>query len=112
MSAARTSDPFAHRTLRRSAGALLIAAVGLHVVRAATGFGGHGADDFFAQWLYDAIVAAAAGACLLRAALVRVDRGAWLALGIGLTAWTAGEIYWSLAFTNDSTPPYPSLADV
>src|SRR4051794_5949174 len=111
MSAARTSDPFAHRSLRRGAGALLIAAVGLHVVRAATGFGGHGADDFFAQWLYDAVVAACAFACLLRAALVPVDRGAWLALGIGLTSWTAGEITWSLTYSSDATPPYPNVSD-
>lgn len=39
-------------------------------------------------------IAAAAGLCLLRAALVRVDRAAWALLGLGLLGWTANAARW------------------
>jgi two-component system, cell cycle response regulator len=108
MSAARIRDPFAaHRAARAVAGALLVGAVAAHVIHAATA----GPDTFFTQWLYDAVVLAAAAACLARGALVREDRAAWLVLGVGLLSWAAGEIYWSAALAGLDDPPYPSPAD-
>ena len=49
--------------------------------------------------------------CLSRAARCVSERGAWLAFGIGLASYAAGEMYWSLAIGDDPTPPIPSLAD-
>src|SRR5215218_4685899 len=111
MGAARMGNPFSHRTARRVAGGLLVAAVALHVLHAVTGAGGHAVDTAVAEWLYDAIMFAGAFACLARGALVREDRTAWLALGVGLLAWSAGEVYWSLALAGVADPPFPSPAD-
>jgi hypothetical protein len=43
---------------------------------------------------------------------VREERGAWIAIGAGILAWGAAEVYWTAAILNDPTPPYPSPADV
>ena len=43
---------------------------------------------------------------------MRAERGAWLAFGIGLASYAAGEIYWSVAIGDDPAPPIPSLADL
>ncbi|MGE0066907.1 MAG: HD domain-containing phosphohydrolase, partial [Solirubrobacterales bacterium] len=86
----------------------LLLAFALHAV---TGFGGEAMDRVFGVWVYDALMLGAAGACLLRAAMVERERLAWSLLGIGLAAWTGGEIYYSTAFANAETIPIPSLAD-
>jgi hypothetical protein len=52
MGASRIGDPFAHRTIRRAAGGLLVADVVLHVLHAATGAGGRAVDTPVDQWLY------------------------------------------------------------
>ena len=35
----------------------------------------------------------------------------WIAFGLGLLFWTAGDLYWTLAYTDVAKTPYPSLAD-
>ena len=55
---------------------------------------------------------AAAVLCLSRAALMQAERGAWLASGIALASYAAGEICWSVAIGDDPAPPIPSLADL
>jgi hypothetical protein len=62
-------------------------------------------------WIYHATLVLASLTCFVRAALVRDQRVAWIALGLGLLSWTAGDLYWTLAFTNVANTPYPSLAD-
>jgi diguanylate cyclase (GGDEF)-like protein len=42
---------------------------------------------------------------------VAEERAAWLVMGIGLVAWAAGEVTWTLAYSGDPNPPYPSVAD-
>jgi two-component system cell cycle response regulator len=112
MGASRTGHPFVHSSaLRLAIGGLLIAAVALHFLHAATGSGGHAVDTAVTQWLYDAVIFAAAFACLARGAIVPEDRAAWLVLGAGLLAWSAGEVYWSLVLAGVSDPPFPSPAD-
>jgi hypothetical protein len=71
-----------------------LAAVGIAVNIAATAFdlGDRGATNNLADASYQALMAGAAIATLLRAALVPVNRGAWLATGIGLVAWALGEL--------------------
>jgi diguanylate cyclase (GGDEF)-like protein len=82
--------------------------VSLHV---GVGLGGSGTDHFFNRWLYSGLLLLAAGATLARGLAVREKRGAWLVLGGGLTSWAIGDIYYTFAFANDTSPPFPSLAD-
>ena len=58
------------------------------------------------------VMGAAAALCFLRARLGRRARGAWLALGLGVTGWNLGSLHLDLVlrFTGEM-PPYPSAAD-
>jgi len=87
------------------------ALLALHFAHTVLGLGGHD-SVLFNAYLYDALMIAAAVLCLSRAALIRAERGAWLAFGIGLASYAAGEVYWSLAIGDDVTTPIPSAADV
>jgi diguanylate cyclase (GGDEF)-like protein len=49
--------------------------------------------------------------CLLRAAARREERLAWLLLGLGVSAWVIGELYFTVVLWSDSSPPVPSPAD-
>lgn len=69
-------------------------------------------SEFFENWLYDALLIGAAGLCFARARLVRSERAAWFTIGLGLAVWTAGEIYYAIAFSGAETVPIPSLADL
>ncbi len=62
--------------------------------------------------VYDAVIVAAGLTCLLRSLSVREERGAWIAIGLGILAWGAAEVYWTTTILNDPSPPYPSPADV
>ena len=46
----------------------------------------------------------------LRAALVPDRRGAWIAFGLGLAFWAAGDLYWTLLHRRRHVP-YPSVSD-
>jgi two-component system, cell cycle response regulator len=85
-----------------------LAALTLH---SAFGLGGAGADEFFSTWIYDGLIVLSGGACLARAIVMRVERAAWLALGLGVMAWGAGEIYYSAVLAGMDSPPYPSVSD-
>ncbi len=87
-------------------------AIAFHVAHGQLGVGGHSLDNFTWDWLYDAIVTATAVSCLVRAWLIRRERSAWLALGLGFVFNATGEIYYSIAFGNSGNPPIPSLADL
>jgi diguanylate cyclase (GGDEF)-like protein len=99
------------RFLLRCAGAALVLGFLAFALHAATGFGGSAAETFFGIWIYDALMLGAAVSCLVRAAIVRRERLAWALLGAGLMAWTAGEIYYAVAFSGSESVPIPSLAD-
>jgi diguanylate cyclase (GGDEF)-like protein len=73
----------------------------------------HPADvsDAVGLWVYHGPLAFASLTCLARAALRRDQRVAWMAFGLGLLSWTAGDIYWTLAFSDADAIPYPSAAD-
>jgi two-component system, cell cycle response regulator len=97
--------------LVKGGGAVLLAAWLLFVARAATGFGGDGADPIFDTWIYDALLLGAAGSCLLRAATFRRERLAWALLGLALAVWTGGEILYEIATAGGGEIPIPSPAD-
>src|SRR5579859_3614196 len=51
----------------------------------------------------------AAGLLLLARGMVK--ERAWILFGVGALCWAAGDIYWTLALKNLSSPPVPSWAD-
>ena len=54
----------------------------------------------------------AVAACALRAARTAgAERAAWLAFTIGLFAYFAGDVYWTVALSGVDEPPFPSPAD-
>jgi diguanylate cyclase (GGDEF)-like protein len=72
---------------------------------------GAGADELFEVYVYNALIFVAAGLCIARAAAGARERAPWLALGIGLLAWAAGEAYYSLFLDRLESPPVPSVSD-
>jgi diguanylate cyclase (GGDEF)-like protein len=85
-----------------------LAAYGAHV---AFGFGGDGSERFFQDWVYNALVLAAALSCLVRGITSSAERARWLSLGVGLLCLFLGELYYTLHLSHLAEPPYPSLAD-
>ncbi|MFI5121636.1 MAG: HD domain-containing phosphohydrolase [Vicinamibacteria bacterium] len=69
-------------------------------------------DVFVDEWAYNAVLALAAAVCLLKAVQSPEDRWMWLAFGLGVGAWTAADIYWTVVLIDVKRPPYPSLADL
>ena len=59
-----------------------------------------GLDDAASIWVYHASLLLASLACFAHAALVRDQRPAWTAFGLGLLSWTAADLYWTLVYTN------------
>jgi diguanylate cyclase (GGDEF)-like protein len=74
-------------------------------------FGGHGADALFGDWIYNMLLGMAGALCLWRAVVDRRERSAWALLGAGMALTVAGEVYWTIALSNDLEAPYPSIAD-
>jgi two-component system, cell cycle response regulator len=70
-----------------------------------------GLNGFFDNFVYNGIIVGAALFCFARAAFVRAERGAWLGLGVALSLWSGGEIYYSAVLAKQAAPPYPSLSD-
>src|SRR5690349_882369 len=87
---------------------LLVAAVLLaaEFVHAAFGVG---SSTVFDDYLYDLVDLVAAGLILGRGFARREDRAAWLLLGAGVLAWTAGDVLWTFVLGDDTTSP--SIAD-
>lgn len=63
------------------------------------------------KWLHLVVMGLGAGLCLLRAVMRREERWAWLLLGLGVSAWVAGELYFTVVLWSDASPPVPSPAD-
>ena len=92
-----------HRVVVAVAGAVLA----IYALRAVTDAGGNDLQSIFDDFVYNGLLVIAAGGCVLRAALYREERPAWLLLGVGMVAWATGDIYYTLA-----DPEFPSLSDV
>ncbi len=85
--------------------------VGFETLQAATGLGGHSAETLADKYVYTAIELIAVVVCAARVLRRKDDRAAWGCMTLGLMAWTAGDLTWTLWLDNLSNPPYPSLAD-
>ena len=68
-------------------------------------------DNLANLWLYNGALVLSGLACWIRSGLGRRLRVAWFALGAGLLAWAAADIYWVLELSELRRVPYPSLAD-
>ena len=86
--------------------------IALHALHVAAGLGGSGSDSFFDVYVYNAVLVASAAVCLLRGVTVASERWAWIAFGLGLSLWAAGDVYWTASVAADPTPAYPSPADL
>jgi diguanylate cyclase (GGDEF)-like protein/putative nucleotidyltransferase with HDIG domain len=63
-------------------------------------------------WAYNFTEAAALAACVLRAVRsAGYERAAWAAFSAGLAGYLAADLYWTLALSDDASPPFPSPAD-
>jgi two-component system cell cycle response regulator len=80
-------------------------------VQVATGLGGEPVTDLFQDYLYNALLFAGAAFCLWRAVAIREERFPWLVMSVGVVAWSAADIVWTVAYSNDPNAPYPSVAD-
>jgi two-component system, cell cycle response regulator len=75
------------------------------------GLGGSGLDGFFDTGVYNGLILTAAVCCFLRAARGGPERAAWTVMGVGITSWLAGDLYWAFVLSGMDSPPYPSLSD-
>lgn len=91
--------------------ALLIAAATVYAAHVSLGLGGHSAPHLWNHWVYDGIIGASAAVCLWRGFSIKNDRGAWLAIGLGITIYWLGDLYWNDFLADMANPPYPSWAD-
>jgi two-component system cell cycle response regulator len=87
------------------------AGLALHVFYGARGLTGPVADTLIGDIDYNALLLASGGVCLARAVTVRAQRSIWAALGAGMVLYAAGDISWTLLFTNVKDAPYPSVSD-
>jgi hypothetical protein len=70
--------------------AIATAALAVHALNSVAGLGGASLELAFGDFLFSALVLAAAAACLVHSAHIKGERSAWLALGIGLGCWAVG----------------------
>jgi diguanylate cyclase (GGDEF)-like protein len=88
---------------------LLVAVTALLAVRNGTTWLPVPAGPF--EVLYNGVLVGSAVLCFIRVAIRRSERLAWTMMGVALTLYAAGNIYWQLALSDVAAAPYPSLAD-
>jgi two-component system, cell cycle response regulator len=90
-----------------------LALVGLcaFVAHSLLGVGGRGLDGFFEDWLFNGLLLAGAVLCLTRAATVRLERGAWIVMGVGLLCWALGEVIFTLDPAQITQGSFPGISD-
>jgi peptidoglycan/LPS O-acetylase OafA/YrhL len=92
--------------------AVLMISLAAHVAYAALGADGSDPIERLVDGVCRQLVMAAAVVlCALRVGRDDPDRGAWLALAIGLGLWVAGQSYWNAVPATSPDPPIPSPAD-
>ncbi len=76
------------------------------------GFANGTADVFINEWVYNAVLVLAASVCVLKGIVTPGERWLWICFGLGIGAWAAADIYWTVSLIDVKHPPYPSLADL
>ncbi len=87
---------------------LLFAAEALHEL---VGLGGSDLDRFFNWGVFNFLILAAAGICLLRAARKERLRGAWALIGLSLVSFFVGSVIWSVHYAEIHPEPFPTVTD-
>jgi len=95
----------------RAVFATIALAVAFLILHALGSFGHPSLDGFADDGVYTAIEFAAVGVCAARVLSRARERLAWLAISVGLLAWSGGDLVWTLWLDNVANPPYPSVAD-
>ena len=85
--------------------------VAIHAGHALFGVGGPRMDPFFGTWAYFAVELVAVAVCAARVLKKPNDRPVWALVGLGVLAWTGGDLLWTVWLGNLSNPPFPSVAD-
>jgi diguanylate cyclase (GGDEF)-like protein len=75
-----------------------------------TGFGGAWLANVNNKYTYDAILVLAALNCFF-VARGRSDRAVWVWVGVAISAWSAGDIYYTWFLDGKANIPFPSLSD-
>lgn len=94
--------------LRRSLAAITSIALALLFVQALTDFGGAWADTVFDDGVYFALEMGGALACLVRAALVRDRRPAWICIGLAILVYSLGDAFWGLEDGRSGSYTWPA----
>jgi two-component system cell cycle response regulator len=85
--------------------------VAFEALHAVFDLGGGGLNSFSNDFVYTAVEFFAVGVCGARAVTRREDRTAWALMTLGLAAWTAGDLIWTIWLDDLVRPPFPSPAD-
>jgi diguanylate cyclase (GGDEF)-like protein len=91
--------------------ACLMGGVGVLMLHLTLGLGGARSDGVFDNYVYNALMWGATAAVLARAVTVKAQRAAWLAMGVGLACWSAGELYFTLFLEGPNAPSGVTPAD-
>lgn len=86
--------------------------VAVSAAHQALGIGGASTTDLFGQWLNDALLWAAAGACGVGALRSTRSRAAWVLVAVALASWALGDTIWSIRFGDAAQVPLTSVSDV
>jgi two-component system cell cycle response regulator len=103
--------PFGTQSIPRLVGIVLGLGLAAYAAMAGFGLNEDGLGATIDVPLYSALEVAAALFCLARAMVIRESRAAWLAVGLGIASFAAGDFYFSFVLADDETIPYPSVAD-
>jgi hypothetical protein len=101
-------------TSRRAADFALLAlafVLALFTAHIVFDLGGSGADEFFVDYLYEAIFVGITATLLWRAFAAKEERAIWFLLGLAAAFFTAGDLYYTFGFDNPDDIPFPSIAD-
>jgi two-component system cell cycle response regulator len=67
----------------------------------------------FSRYVHDVVLLVSAACCLAAALRHRgAERVAWTLIGLGVLAWSIGEVYYTAVLWTESDPPIPSPADI
>lgn len=91
--------------------ALIAAVLAVHLATAVAQVGSRQLDRELNDLTYALVIALAAAAVLYRSRRHRESRRAWLAIGFGMAAWAAGDLWFVIAYAGPGPIPYPSPSD-
>lgn len=83
----------------------------VYALQIATDLAGEAVTEACQEYIYNALLFAGAILCVWRVVAIREDRLAWAIMAFGIVSWSAADIVWTAAYSDDPNAPYPSIAD-